>query len=298
MPELNCTHCGCPISKTGHRGPQPRYCEEHRDPKNRKTVRTGTCALDSCGEVFTTTDLRQTFCSKVHAQEAWRVRNAGLVRERSRTGAAARRLAARDGKPPRVLKRDQPCSADGCDQLVGPRGAKRLCAVHYEEHLRSRCRDRSVPCSYPGCERPQLSWGLCGPHVLRQKEGNIDRPVRARNGAPRVCQAPGCDAFRVKSASYCPIHARTLWAYGLTPEAYDALLKSQGGCCAICGSPDPRNGGQLRWAVDHDHACCAGKKTCGRCVRALLCHPCNQGLGLFGDDPVRLRAAAAYLERG
>lgn len=73
--------------------------------------------------------------------------------------------------------------------------------------------------------------------------------------------------------------------YGLAPEAYDALLIGQLGCCALCGSPMVR----LREpAVDHDHVD-------GR-VRALLCSMCNKGLGHFYDSPALLRAGAAYLE--
>ena len=40
--------------------------------------------------------------------------------------------------------------------------------------------------------------------------------------------------------------------------------------------------------IDHDHG--TGN------VRGVLCHACNVSLGLFGDDPVRLRRAADYLE--
>ena len=295
--EFTCEWCSAVFERPAKaRGPRPRFCPEHRQPDNRKPL-LGPLSCPQCGKTFVTTDSRKVYCDKLCAAEAWRVRNADAVRETAREGARRRREDARGGRAPRVLKRDQPCQQDGCGEIVGFKGAKGLCERHYAELLRQRRRDWSEPCSVDGCSRSQLHRGLCKPHLRRFKEGDISRPVRAWNGAPRVCQAPGCDAFRVKSASYCPVHARTLWAYGLTPEAYDALLEAQGGCCAICGSPDPRNGAQLRWAVDHDHACCPGSKTCGKCVRGLLCHPCNHGLGKFGDNASVLRAAAAYLDR-
>jgi hypothetical protein len=50
-------------------------------------------------------------------------------------------------------------------------------------------------------------------------------------------------------------------------------------------------------AVDHDHTCCSGEITCGKCVRGLLCVRCNTVLGLLRDDPEILRAAIAYLEK-
>lgn len=81
--------------------------------------------------------------------------------------------------------------------------------------------------------------------------------------------------------------------YDLDPERYQAMLTEQGGGCAICGESAPPG---TNLAVDHNHRCCPGKKTCGRCVRALLCTRCNRMLGLAQDDPGRLRAAADYLE--
>lgn len=83
--------------------------------------------------------------------------------------------------------------------------------------------------------------------------------------------------------------------FRLTPGQYEAMLEAQGGGCAICGSPPPTDGRAL--AVDHDHSCCPGRRSCGRCVRGLLCMHCNQGIGRLGDDPDRLRLAADYLER-
>jgi hypothetical protein len=79
--------------------------------------------------------------------------------------------------------------------------------------------------------------------------------------------------------------------YGLSIDAYASLLKSQKGRCAVCGTLDPqsRNGANRpgEFAVDHDHE--TGE------IRGLLCNPCNTGLGLFKEDPKRLKKAARYL---
>ena len=79
-------------------------------------------------------------------------------------------------------------------------------------------------------------------------------------------------------------HRRLASKYGMTPGDLQALVASQGFACAICHEA-PDSGP----VVDHDHAT-------GR-VRGALCGRCNVGLGQFAEDPVRLRAAATYLER-
>jgi hypothetical protein len=87
--------------------------------------------------------------------------------------------------------------------------------------------------------------------------------------------------------------------YKLTPQQYAAILSQQGGGCAICGQPEtaihPRTRTVHQLSVDHDHGCCRGAKTCGKCVRGLLCRQHNQGLSYFDDDQARLQAAANCL---
>jgi hypothetical protein len=73
--------------------------------------------------------------------------------------------------------------------------------------------------------------------------------------------------------------------FGIGIAEYEAMLEAQGGCCAICGQKDE----WFKLAVDHCHV--------GGYVRGLLCSQCNRGLGLFRDDPQRLKAAASYLEK-
>jgi hypothetical protein len=58
--------------------------------------------------------------------------------------------------------------------------------------------------------------------------------------------------------------------------------------CVVCGSTK-------RLEFDHDHACCSGYKSCGKCVRGVLCSKCNRVLGLVGDNPDRLAVLAKYL---
>lgn len=81
--------------------------------------------------------------------------------------------------------------------------------------------------------------------------------------------------------------------YGLTVEEYNAMLRRQGGVCAVCGRGEPaehgRTGKQFRLAVDHCHETGA--------VRGLLCQKCNRAIGLFGDDPILIRKAISYLLR-
>jgi hypothetical protein len=82
--------------------------------------------------------------------------------------------------------------------------------------------------------------------------------------------------------------------YGVTSDQYGQMLADQGGKCAICDATESADGSSL--AVDHDHACCPGRRSCGKCVRGLLCRDCNQGIGNFRDNPHRMRSAADYIE--
>lgn len=80
--------------------------------------------------------------------------------------------------------------------------------------------------------------------------------------------------------------------YGLTPEEFGDILISQGCGCAICATKNP---GKKGWHVDHNHACCPGKRSCGKCVRGILCAKCNVAIAMLGDDPELMIAAAAYV---
>jgi hypothetical protein len=80
--------------------------------------------------------------------------------------------------------------------------------------------------------------------------------------------------------------------YSITAEQYEAIYEAQGRRCAICRRA---TGAKRRLAVDHDHACCNGPTSCGRCVRSLCCSTCNKLLGHIRDDLETAERIVHYL---
>ena len=83
--------------------------------------------------------------------------------------------------------------------------------------------------------------------------------------------------------------------YQMSKERYVALFDQQGGRCAICDDPISFTGKNTH--IDHDHSCCPGKRSCGQCIRGLLCAHCNRMLGQVKESVKTLLAAVEYLER-
>lgn len=75
------------------------------------------------------------------------------------------------------------------------------------------------------------------------------------------------------------------YRYGLTPDSFEAMLRGQGGTCAVCHTTAWGKNGPH---VDHDHET--------GIVRGILCFQCNASAGLLGDNPERALALAKYLQ--
>ncbi len=69
---------------------------------------------------------------------------------------------------------------------------------------------------------------------------------------------------------------------------FDLKLASQGGRCGICYNMGPKT-------IDHDHRCCPGIYSCGKCFTGLLCDTCNMMIGLAGEDQLILLNASRYV---
>ena|ERR1022692_284954 len=84
----------------------------------------------------------------------------------------------------------------------------------------------------------------------------------------------------------------------ITEEFYNSIIKLQNGVCAICLLiPKLNKSGQPGFYIYHDHECCPGHYSCGKCVRGLLCHSCNTGIGFLKDSVQMLKSAISYLRR-
>ena len=78
--------------------------------------------------------------------------------------------------------------------------------------------------------------------------------------------------------------------FKMSPDDFQKLIESQDNRCKICWAVFIRTP-----HVDHDHMCCPSVRSCGKCIRGLLCHNCNCGLGNFRDDLNLMQRAMDYL---
>lgn len=232
--------------------------------------------------------------------------------------------------PPRriVQKRAEAehCTIADCSVIAEAKG---LCMKHYQRSRRGYISDQQAKnnrfkrdpiCAVDECGKPHLAKGYCVNHWYRwRKHIAIDSDVRIRRTAEDCKRRDehgrkhciGCDtwlntdSFGISRkspdglSSYClnciskKNRAQKLKSnYKITPEILEKMLGQQGHGCAICASEI----GTLTAQVDHDHSCCAGKVTCGNCVRGLLCVSCNTGIGLLKDSVENLSAAIRYLQ--
>ena len=76
--------------------------------------------------------------------------------------------------------------------------------------------------------------------------------------------------------------------YGLSQIQYEKMVKSG---CQVCGSID-------KLCIDHDHSCCPGAKTCGKCIRGILCHKCNSAEGYLKSDLDLIMKLYEHVKRG
>lgn len=189
----------------------------------------------------------------------------------------------------------KPCSFEGCGLLAKSKG---LCQAHYTQHYRGQelrpLRNRMSPRNLmPGASSYVYEDGTkyCSQCLQRLPLASFHRNAAKSSGYDVCCSSCRAELYGTSEK----VRERGIRRkYGLSIDEYNRLLSSQGGGCAICGDkPDPS---KKVFAVDHDHSCCPSyERTCGKCVRGILCSRCNTSIGMFEDDVELMAAAIVYL---
>ena len=185
------------------------------------------------------------------------------------------------------------CQIEGCYRGHSARG---WCHQHY---LRwRRWGDPLAPPQPKGRQKTSLIRDVAGQKRCAcckkwQPEGNFHQARKNSDGLASSCKS--CEHERRKARAEAHRDWKRYVNFGLTREQFDLLFAQQDGRCAICRTDDP---GTRFWCVDHDHSCCGdGGKSCGRCIRGILCQRCNRVLGLAQDSIERLSRSIEYLQR-
>lgn len=218
------------------------------------------------------------------------------------------------------------CVGPECDKPVWAKG---VCPGHYQQLRHKgalsplRVRLPPGPCIFPDCDNPRAARGYCGGHHLQIKQGRELQTLRVFRKADEIVardeqgrkRCAGCDAFKPESdftrnrrrpdgfmdkcKSCEPPNGggnreyRIRVTYNISLAEFEEILRSQGGRCATCGTDSPGGNG---WCIDHDHSCCGGPRSCGECVRGILCTHCNSALGYVRDNTQTLMNMVAYLD--
>ena len=149
------------------------------------------------------------------------------------------------------------------------------------------------------------SKGRCESCVMRERKGFSPRYVADTVDDFRQCRLcldflPLAE-FR-KSRGYisgmensCKLCNKLVYTYHIDKKSYTRMLADQDYSCAVCLTHIDTLDKDL--CIDHDHSCCPqSARSCGKCVRGLLCVLCNQAIGMLKDNTDSLRRAISYLE--
>ena len=131
----------------------------------------------------------------------------------------------------------------------------------------------------------------CAKEVYWEKREGLVKKKREYNNKNRDSINAKAKAYRDEDPDRNK-NRKLKYYYSITFEQYSKMLKSQNYKCAICNGANP-DGKDL--FVDHDHNCCPGGRSCGQCVRGLLCNRCNWAIGAMNDNPDNFDRAKEYI---
>lgn len=155
------------------------------------------------------------------------------------------------------------------------------CKKHVSAAGRSKCPEG---CTCKRHARPKkIRW-----ESAEEKRAYDREYMRKRRADPEIAE-------KGREASRDYVRRNPYWVkYRMSKDDWERMFARQGGKCYLCNDELIRDS-RKSTHIDHDHMCCPGDRTCGKCVRGIACSWCNQGIGQFRDDPDRMIRAASAL---
>lgn len=153
-------------------------------------------------------------------------------------------------------------------------------------------------CSVPNCEGVNAARSYCSMHLQRfyatggvGPSGPFKKKLgRNSDGTVKNCVISTCKK-KQHAKRLCNRHNHMHTTFNMP---LGMIEKFEGN--PECSIPSCKSTEMLR--IDHDHSCCDGPRSCGRCVRGWLCHKCNSALGFVRDNPEILKDLGTYLGEG
>jgi hypothetical protein len=175
------------------------------------------------------------------------------------------------------------CSSCGiaCD---GSKDRKtKLCKDCYLNTVRVHPESFCKICSKPAADRRSSVCGDCYNNRVLYKDTGLFDPKSADYIQVRRRLREGAE-----------LKSKLKTKYNTSVEHWEEMLREQNDCCAICGIHKDKL--KKRLNIDHDHNCCPGEGSCGKCIRGLLCSVCNSAIGLLKDSEEIVETALNYLK--